>query len=129
MSTAAVLNLQLAAAADSRFELDELARFARESLAISERLGLEQVRAKALVFLVESCALRGDSEGTERYAAQALAAPGGDRQMEAFVWGAGRGMLALLRDDRDGRGCPPRDRKSTRLNSSHSLTSRMPSSA
>jgi DNA-binding CsgD family transcriptional regulator len=102
MSTAAVLDLQLAAAADGRFELDELARFARESLAISERLGLEQVRAKALVFLVESCALRGDREGTERYAAQALAAPGGDRQMEAFVWGAGRGMLALLRDDQDG---------------------------
>jgi DNA-binding CsgD family transcriptional regulator len=102
MSTAAVLDLQLAAAADGRFELDELARFARESLAISERLGLEQVRAKALLFLVESCALRGDREGTERYAAQALAAPGGDRQIEAFVWGAGRGMLALLQDDQAG---------------------------
>jgi DNA-binding CsgD family transcriptional regulator len=102
MSTAAVLDLQLAAAADGRFDLDELARAARDSLSISERLGLEQVQAKALVFLVESCALRGDGEGTERYAAQALAAPGGDRQMEAFVWGAGRGMLALLRDDQAG---------------------------
>jgi DNA-binding CsgD family transcriptional regulator len=99
MSTAAVLDLQLAAAADGRFDLDELARFARDSLAISERLGLEQVRAKALVFLVESCALRGDSEGTEQYSAQALAAASGDRHIEAFVWGAGRGMLALLRDD------------------------------
>jgi DNA-binding CsgD family transcriptional regulator len=102
MSTAAVLDLQLAAAADCRFDLDELARAARDSLSISERLGLEQVRAKALVFLVESCALRGDGEGTERYAAQALAAPGGDRQMEAFIWGAGRGMLALLRGDQAG---------------------------
>jgi DNA-binding CsgD family transcriptional regulator len=99
MSTAAVLDLQLAAAADGRFELDELAAFARESLAISDRLGLEQVRAKALLFLVESCALRGDREGTEQFAAQALAAPGRDRQTEAFVWGAGRGMLALMRDD------------------------------
>jgi predicted ATPase len=99
MSTAAVLDLQLAAAADGRFDLDELARFARDSLAISERLGLEQVRAKALVFLVESCALRGDSEGTEQYSAQALAAASGDRHIEPFVWGAGRGMLALLRDD------------------------------
>jgi DNA-binding CsgD family transcriptional regulator len=102
MSTAAVLDLQLAAAADGRFDLDELARFARESLAISERLGLEQVRAKALVFLLESYALRGDREGTERYATQALAALGGDRQMEAAVWGAGWGMLALLSGDQAG---------------------------
>ena len=99
MSTAAVLDLQLAAAADGRFDLDELARFARDSLSISERLGLEEVRAKALTFLVESCALRGDSEQTEHYAARALAAAGGDRMVEAFVWGAGRGMLALLRND------------------------------
>ncbi len=99
MSTAAVLDLQLAAAADGRFDLDELARYARDSRSISERLGLAEVRAKALVFLVESCALRGDGEGTERYAAQVLAAAGRDRMDEAFVWGAGRGMLALLRND------------------------------
>jgi len=102
MSTAAVLNLQLAAAADGRFDLDELARFARDSLSISERLGLEEVRAKALTFLVESCALRGDGEQTEHYAARALAAAGGDRMVEAFVWGAGRAMLALLRNDQAG---------------------------
>ena len=64
MSTAAVLDLQLAAAADGRYDLDELARYARESLSISERLGLEEVRAKALVFLVESRALRGDGRGS-----------------------------------------------------------------
>ena len=102
MSTAAVLNLQLAAAADGRFDLDELARFAGDSLSISERLGLEGVRAKALTFLVESCALRGDGEQTEHYATRALAAAGGDRMVEAFVWGAGRGMLAMLRDDQAG---------------------------
>jgi DNA-binding CsgD family transcriptional regulator len=99
MSTAAVLDLQLAAAADARFDLDELARVARDSLSISERLGLEQVRVKALVFLVERCALGGDSEGTRQYAAQALTAAGGDPMAEAFVWGAGWGMLALLRND------------------------------
>jgi hypothetical protein len=107
MSTAAVLDLQLAAAADGRYDLDELARYARESLSISERLGLEEVRAKALVFLVESCALRGDGEGTEQYAAQVLAAAGSDRMDEAFVWSAGRAMLALLRDDQAVRR--PRD--------------------
>jgi DNA-binding CsgD family transcriptional regulator len=99
MSTAAVLDLQLAAAADGRFDLDELARVAGDSLSISERLGLEQVRAKALLFLVESCALRGEVEQTEQYATQALAAADGDLVAEAFVWGAGRAMLALLRND------------------------------
>ena len=77
MSTAAVLDLQLAAAADARFELDELARFAQDALEISERLGIDGVRAKALLFLVESRALRADRAGTERYAALALAAAGG----------------------------------------------------
>jgi DNA-binding CsgD family transcriptional regulator len=102
MSTVAVLDLQLAAAADGRFDLDELARLARDSLSISERLGLEKVRAKALLFLVESCALRGEVEQTEQYTARALAAADGDRMAEAFVWGAGRAMLALLRNDQAG---------------------------
>ena len=118
LSTAAVLDLQLAAAADSRFDLDELARFAHDSLAISERLGLDGVRSKALVFLVESHALRRDREGMEHYAALALGAASGDPVAEAFVWGAGRAMLALLEDDQAGalrafdrsavilRGCP-----------------------
>jgi DNA-binding CsgD family transcriptional regulator len=99
MSIAAVLDLQLAAVADSRFELDELTRHAESSLAISERLGLAQVKAKALHFLVESRALRGDRDGCERYIALARAAAAGDPLIEAFSWGAGRGMLALLSGD------------------------------
>ncbi|HEY6279234.1 MAG TPA: LuxR C-terminal-related transcriptional regulator, partial [Streptosporangiaceae bacterium] len=99
MSTAAVLDLQLAAAADARFELDELTRYAESSLAISERLGLAEVKAKALHFLVESRALRGDSDGCERYIALARAAAAGDPLIEAYAWGAGRGMLALLSGD------------------------------
>jgi DNA-binding CsgD family transcriptional regulator len=99
MSTAAVLDLQLAAAADSRFELDELTRCAESSLAISERLGLDDVKAKALHFLVESRALRGDRDGCERYLALARAAAPGDPVIDALGWGGGRGMLALLSGD------------------------------
>ncbi len=99
MSTAAVLDLQLAAVADNRFELDELARYAGSSLAISERLGLAEVKAKALVFLMESRALSRDSDGCEHYIALARAAAAGDPLMEAYAWGAGRGMLALLTGD------------------------------
>jgi DNA-binding CsgD family transcriptional regulator len=99
MSTAAVLDLQLAAAADARFELDELTRYAESSLAISERLDLAEVKAKALHFLVESRALRGDRDGCERYIALARAAAAGDPLIEAYAWGGGRGMLALVSGD------------------------------
>lgn len=99
MSTAAVLDLQLAAAADMRFELDELARCAESSLGISERLGLDEVKAKALHFLMESRALRGDRDGCERYLALARAAAPGDPVIDALGWGGGRGMLALLAGD------------------------------
>ncbi len=102
MSTAAVLDLQLAATADARFDLDGLTRHARSSLAISERLGLDAVKAKALHFMVESRALRGDRDGCERYIALARAAAGGDPAIEAFTLGGGRGMMALLSGDQAG---------------------------
>jgi len=99
LAVAAVVDLQLAAAADSRFELDELARHAASSLALSERLGLTATRAKALLFLTESRALRCDREGTEHYLALALAASDGEPVVEAFGWGVGRAMCALLAGD------------------------------
>jgi DNA-binding CsgD family transcriptional regulator len=102
LSTAAVLDLQLAAAADCRYDLDELERLAADSLAISERLGLGLVQAKALLFLCEGRALRADREGTEHYAARALAAADGDPEIEAFAVGAGRAMRALLDGDQAG---------------------------
>jgi DNA-binding CsgD family transcriptional regulator len=99
LSTVAVLGLQLAAAGDSRFDLGATARHASQSLAISERLGLAQVRAKALLFLAESSALGRKREQTEHYVALCLAAAGDDPAMQAFCWGGCRGMLALLEGD------------------------------
>ena len=99
LSTAAVLDLQLAAAGDSLFDTDEAARYARACLAMSERLGLHQVRAKALYFLAESSAMRCDREQAEHFIALTLAAAPGDRALEAFCWGGARGMLALLDGD------------------------------
>ena len=98
LSTAAVLDLQLAAAGHSLFELDEAAQHAHDCLAISERLGLPQIRAKALLFLAENAALRGDRDQAERFIPMALAAADGDPAIEAFCWGA-RGELAVLADD------------------------------
>jgi DNA-binding CsgD family transcriptional regulator len=99
LSTIAVLGLQLAAAGDSRFDLGATARHAGQSLAISERLGLAQVRSKALLFLAESSALGRRREQTEHYIALCLAAAGDDPAMKAFCWGGCRGMLALLEGD------------------------------
>ena len=100
LGTAAVLDLQLAAAADSRFDPDRAAAHARYALDISERLGLHGVRAKALYFLAESSALRPDREMTEHYIALTLAAAPDDTALAAFCWGGCRGVAALLDGDR-----------------------------
>jgi DNA-binding CsgD family transcriptional regulator len=99
LSTAAVLDLQLAAACDARFEPDQAAAHASSCLAISERLGLHEVRAKALYFMAESSALRADRELTERYVLLTLEAAPEDAVLAAFCWGGGRAMAALLRAD------------------------------
>ena len=52
---------------------------------------------------------------------------GPSRADEAADWGSTRKFVPTGADDRGSRGGG--DRKSTRLNSSHSVTSRMPSSA
>ena len=101
LSTTAVLEVQLAAAGESRFALAEAAEHARAALAISQRLGLADVRAKALYFLAENHALRGDREEMERFLALTAAAAPDDRQLEGFAWGGARAMLALLQDDRE----------------------------
>lgn len=99
LSTAAVLDLQLTAARDSQFELAEAYRHATDCLAISEQLGLPQVRAKALCFLAENAGMRQDREQAEQFIILALGAADGDRSIEAFCWGASRGMQAVLDDD------------------------------
>jgi DNA-binding CsgD family transcriptional regulator/tetratricopeptide (TPR) repeat protein len=102
LSTAAVLDLQLTAACDTRFELAEANRYATDCLEISERLGLPQVRAKALCFLAENAGMRQDREQVEHFITRAVAAADGDRSIEAFCWGASRGMQAVLDDDQPG---------------------------
>ena len=89
------------------FDLDELARLVRDSPGISERLGLEEVRAKALTFLVESCALRGDAEQTEHYETGALAAAGGCDWIGGSVRCGARAGHAGPAAERSGR-CHPR---------------------
>lgn len=99
LSTAASLDLQLAAVGHCRFDLELASRHARSALALSERLALGQVRAKALAMLGENSAWRGDRENMERYIALSTATAPGDRRLAAFGWGA-RGMQQLMHGDR-----------------------------
>jgi DNA-binding CsgD family transcriptional regulator len=98
LSTAAVLDLQLAAGYHCRFELTDAQGHARSALALSERLGLDQVRPKALVMLAENAAWRGALDEMERYCGLTVAATD-DPAMTAFLWGS-RGMFQLLHGDR-----------------------------
>jgi DNA-binding CsgD family transcriptional regulator len=102
LSTAAVLDLQLSAAFFFRFALDDAAEHARSALAISERLGMDQIRAIALVFLGEIFGLWQEPAEMERFFALAAAAAPGDPEIEGSAWGGGRAMMALLGGDRAG---------------------------
>jgi DNA-binding CsgD family transcriptional regulator len=102
LSTAATLGLQLAAVSHLRFELDEGAGYARDTLALSERLGLDRARVMALWFLAENHALRRERGESERLLALTQAAAPGDAEVDGMVWAGARAMNALLDDDRAG---------------------------
>ena len=102
LSTAATLDLQLAALSHLRFELDEGAHYARDTLALSERLGLDRTRVMALWFLAENHALRRERGESERLLALTQAAAPGDAEVDGMVWAGARAMTALLDSDRAG---------------------------
>ncbi len=101
-STGAVIDLQLTAGAMFRYELGEAEHHAQSALATSTRLGLAKTHAIGLLFLGEVQALRRDRAGMDRFLALAYAAEPGDPEIEGSALAGGRGMLALLDDDRAG---------------------------
>jgi DNA-binding CsgD family transcriptional regulator/tetratricopeptide (TPR) repeat protein len=101
-STAAVLDLQLAAAYDFRVELEESARHARLALSAAERLDMTDIQAKALLFLAEAHAMRQRPAEMEDCLRRASALAPADRFIEALGWGGCRGMSALFRRDLPG---------------------------
>jgi DNA-binding CsgD family transcriptional regulator len=95
LSTVAILDLQLAAGFTCRWELDTCDAHAQAAVGLAERLGLDQVRAKALAVLTGSASMRADAGQTERYAARAIAAAPDDQMVEGICW-ASRGAVVLL---------------------------------
>jgi DNA-binding CsgD family transcriptional regulator len=98
LSTVAILDLQLAASYTCRWDLDTCDAYAQAAIGLAERLGLDQVRAKALTVLTGSASMRADAVQTERYAARAIAAAQDDQVVEGICW-ASRGAAALLGGD------------------------------
>jgi len=99
LSTVAMLDIQLAAVSHLRFELDDGARYAQDALALSERLGLDRLRAMALWFVAENHALRRDRAASERLIARAQAVAPGDPEIDGMAWAGARAVTALLSDD------------------------------
>jgi DNA-binding CsgD family transcriptional regulator/tetratricopeptide (TPR) repeat protein len=101
LGTAAVVGLQLAATSICRWEPAAAMDHCRSSLELAEALRIGDVREKALLFMAEASALRGDADAVDGYlaASGALERPG--RPAEGFCWGF-RGELALVRGDLDG---------------------------
>jgi len=98
VSTVAVLDLQLSAAFTCRWDLGACDSHALSAIAIAGRLGLDQVRAKALAMLAGSASMRADLAETDRYASLALAARPDDQMLQGLCWGA-RGVALLLAGD------------------------------
>jgi DNA-binding CsgD family transcriptional regulator len=84
LSTVAVLDLQLAACFTGRWDLERCDSHAGSALDIAGRLGLDQVRAKALAMMAGSASMRADVKATERLAARALAADPADPMLAGF---------------------------------------------
>jgi len=98
-STAAVLDLQLAAAHDFWFEFGESSRHARLAFEAAQRLDMPGVQGKALLFLAEAHAMRQELADMEECLRQASTLTPQDRFITALAWGGCRGMSALFRGD------------------------------
>jgi DNA-binding CsgD family transcriptional regulator len=101
ISTVATLDLQLSACYTARWQLDRCDAHGRSALEVAERLGLDQVRAKALAMLAGSASMRADVEATDHYAALTAGAAPGDEGLAGFTL-ASRGMAAWMDGDPAG---------------------------
>ena len=101
ISIAATLDLQLSACYTARWQLDRCDAHARSALEVAERLGLHQVRAKALAMLAGSASMRADVEATDNFADLTAAVAPGDQGLAGFTL-ACRGMAAFMDGDTAG---------------------------
>ena len=93
--------VNIAALHAMRGELDETAAAAERAEADALTLGLGPLAAAANVMWALSDGFRGRRDAMERRLARAEALAPDDADLRAFAWGAGRGLCALVREERD----------------------------
>lgn len=101
VSTAAVLDMHIAAASMFAFDREEALAHASRALELSTRLGYERLGALCHMFLSQIHALRVERAAMENFVASATRAAPHDAEIEGSCWAGSRGMLALLEGDRD----------------------------
>jgi len=101
LDVAAAAAVNLAALHAMRGELDETRRRAEATYEEALALGLLPLAAAVLVMEALSYGFRGDRDGLERRLRRASDLSPHDRDLDAFAWGAGRGICALVREERD----------------------------
>jgi DNA-binding CsgD family transcriptional regulator len=100
LDIAAGAAVNLAAGHAMRGELEQTAAVAAEARAAAERLGLQPLVAAALVMGGLSAGFRGHQRELERALAEAARISPADADLHAFGWGAGRGICAVIREER-----------------------------
>lgn len=100
LDVAAGAAVNLAAGHAMRGELSQAAAVAEEARTIAKRLGLQPLVAAALVMGGLSAGFRGRHRELERALTEAARVSPADTDLHAFGWGAGRGICALIREER-----------------------------
>lgn len=101
LDVAVGIDVNIAALHAMRGELDETRDAAERAEATARRLGIQPLVAAAIVMRAISDGFRGHRGAMERQLARAEELWRGDADLQAFAWGAGRGLCALLREERD----------------------------
>ncbi len=95
------MSVNIAALHAMRGELDAAATRARSAHDEAMRLGLRPMAAAALVIEGLSHGFRGERDRMERRLRAAHDLAPHDADLDAFAWGAGRGLCALVREERN----------------------------
>lgn len=101
LSTAATLDLQLAAIHGLRFEGEEAVAAARRAADASDRFGFPAVRPVALLHEAFAHVVAGHGDHADRLTKEALALAGGEPNVAAGAWGHCRATASLLAERRD----------------------------
>ena len=101
LDVAVAIDVNIASLHCMRNELAEGGAAAERAAAGADRLGLRPLAAAAAVMQGLAFGFRGQRVGLERHLRRAEELAPQDADLRAFAWSAGRGLCALVREERD----------------------------